>query len=295
MNEPELRQLLQQHNLGRVIDGIMQHARPAIRAHTRPMDDAAIPPGASKMGGLPDLPPDFAYPRWHEPMRFIGQFNLASTYKFDREKLLPDRGLLSFFYETDGEPLYSDKLAGIDIEALQQLPREERRKSWQVLYFPDDPTKFTRSKPTEELAEDAIFPACALRFSNALTLPYADAPEFAPLKLTCEERSALIGIEQDVNEGDFGDHQLLGHPYIFECSTMLEAGDRMDEWRAAAPADRLAIEADVNQRWLLLLQVGGSEDLAMSWAGGGVLHFCIEREKLQARDFGQVWLNLDFL
>jgi hypothetical protein len=33
----------------------------------------------------------------------------------------------------------------------------------------------------------------------------------------------------------------------------------------------------------------------MDWAGGGVLHICIERAALRARDFSHARFNLQFL
>ena len=57
--------------------------------------------------------------------------------------------------------------------------------------------------------------------------------------------------------------------------------------------DEIAREA--SRRWRLLLQVDSSGEAAMDWAGGGLLHFCIEREALLAWDFSRVWLNMQFL
>jgi hypothetical protein len=33
----------------------------------------------------------------------------------------------------------------------------------------------------------------------------------------------------------------------------------------------------------------------MDWAGGGVIHFGIERAALATRDFSRVWVSLQFL
>lgn len=69
----------------------------------------AITRGCSKFGGTPDVPSDFTWPD-HPlgPYRFIGQINLADTP--NGEHLLPDNGLLSFFYADDenGESFWGD-------------------------------------------------------------------------------------------------------------------------------------------------------------------------------------------
>ena len=67
--------------------------------------------GATRFGGKPDVPPDFVWPNYEgesydhvvkdRPLTFLAQFNCAELAQFDKEHLLPDHGLLSFFYETD--------------------------------------------------------------------------------------------------------------------------------------------------------------------------------------------------
>ena len=67
--------------------------------------------GATRFGGKPDVPSDFVWPTYEgesydhvvkdRPLTFLAQFNCAELAQFDKEHLLPDHGLLSFFYETD--------------------------------------------------------------------------------------------------------------------------------------------------------------------------------------------------
>ena len=67
--------------------------------------------GATRFGGQPDVPADFVWPAYEgesydnvvkdRPLTFLAQFNCAELARFDTEHLLPDHGLLSFFYETD--------------------------------------------------------------------------------------------------------------------------------------------------------------------------------------------------
>ena len=58
MNREEIQMGLHQRGLGRLSDGILALAAPTIWVHVRPAAEAAIPIGASKMGGQPDLPAD---------------------------------------------------------------------------------------------------------------------------------------------------------------------------------------------------------------------------------------------
>lgn len=71
-------------------------------------------PCSTHFGGRPDVPADFAWPRYQgkgynyecpeRPLTFLAQFNCADFAAMDSDHLLPDYGLLSFFYEMDSEP-----------------------------------------------------------------------------------------------------------------------------------------------------------------------------------------------
>ncbi len=65
----------------------------------------------TRFGGRPDVPPDFVWPVFEgedydgelqeRPLSFLAQFNCGELSAYDSERLLPDHGLLSFFYQTE--------------------------------------------------------------------------------------------------------------------------------------------------------------------------------------------------
>src|SRR5262249_8470183 len=154
-----------------------------------PTNDENIEIGASKMGGCPDLPADINWPSWHEPMAFIGQFNLAAVSPYDREALLPSQGLLSFFYETDGEPGYSAKLdmgpGAFSKEASEAIRRfwyEKRSSGWKVLFYDGRLEVLRRRSVDKRLNEKSLFTPCSVSFVSIMTLPYANGPEIWELQ-----------------------------------------------------------------------------------------------------------------
>jgi uncharacterized protein YwqG len=301
MVEDEVRPLLAARGLGRVLDGLMALAEPTVRVYIESVDEGTLRPGASKLGGLPDLPPGVPWPSWHEPMAFIAQFNLAEVAPHDREGALPDRGLLSFFYETDGEPLYSAGWGLPPDTPPEAYPAIDERRGWRVLYFPDDPATFVRQPLRPDLNEAARYLACAARFAAEISLPDPDAPAVEALGLTESERLALIDLDGEINGGiwEEGSHRLLGHPYSLASSTFVdceiaERGLDFDTYHAD-PARWRALVRAAEARWRLLFQVTASGEALMSWGGNGVLHFCIERDALRARDFSRVWVNMQLL
>ncbi len=58
----DLRASLQRAGLSSCVDAIAKSVRPALLFLRVQASDDALPPGASKMGGIPDLPDDFAWP-----------------------------------------------------------------------------------------------------------------------------------------------------------------------------------------------------------------------------------------
>ncbi|GAC1461802.1 MAG: YwqG family protein [Chloroflexota bacterium] len=301
MIEEELRSLLAARGLDRVTDQLMALAAPTIRIYIQGTTDENLPTGASKVGGLPDLPTGTDWPFWHEHMAFIAQINMQETAPYDLEGALPSSGLLSFFWETNGEPLYAARW-GLPESAPYHDRYPDLERSWRVLYHDGPPETFVRREFPDDVHEYCRFPACAARFASEVTLPDANGAEIAQLHLTVAEREALIGLEVEVNRGTWNDggHHLLGYPYSLLHSTLVECdmesrGIPWRTWAKTTSAERLETAQDVSRRWRLLLQIDSSDTAAMDWAGGGLVHYCIEHDALAGRDFSRAWLNMQFL
>lgn len=66
--------------------------------------------GGTRFGGQPDVPADFVWPTFTtdtyeddevkaRPLTFLAQFDCAELAALDKDDLLPETGVLSFFYE----------------------------------------------------------------------------------------------------------------------------------------------------------------------------------------------------
>jgi len=91
------------------------HRLYGIAISTKATPEHAIPVGASRFGGRPDVPKDFVWPVATRdprpytttkpvvlPLDFVAQIALSDIAELDRERLLPEDGLLSFFMLDDG-------------------------------------------------------------------------------------------------------------------------------------------------------------------------------------------------
>ncbi len=301
MTKEELQALLHQNELGRIADQLIELAAPTIRVYVQGADEGDIPIGTSKLGGCPDLPEGVSWPAWHESMAFIGQINLAEVAPYDTEQVLPPYGLLSFFYETDGEPLHAERWGLPEDAPCVDDYGVDVAQSWRVLYHTADPATFQRRAIPSDLNEWVHYAPSKVRCALEHTLPDVDGPEMQSLGPTADERIALIGIDHDVNYGkgwEEDGHHLLGYPYNLGGPALLDCGEEGQHvggvWAQATPEERLRIERETAAKWRLLLQVSGSGVTQMSW-GGGVLHICITHEALRARDFSQAWFEMQFL
>lgn len=153
----KLTEQLNEVGLSRIAAALEETVEPSVRIRTETAEDQQLDVGVSKIGGVPDLPEAAEWPRWKgAPLAFIAQFKMVDVARHDLTGVLPQSGLLSFFYDARQETW------GFD-------PND--RGSWQVLFFEDDQANLRRSQPPDDLPEEGRFKPCKLTFSTELTLP----------------------------------------------------------------------------------------------------------------------------
>lgn len=270
--EDQVLSLIQKSGLPRITDDITALLRYGIRLKTRPVGDAELPLSTSKIGGVPDLPPGVDWPEWDDcPLPLIAQIRLADIGPYDRSGELPQKGMLSFFFNED---------------ALDSYP--PAHESWRVLYHDDAHHRPGASSSEEQF----VYPTCAVEFSTALTLPPFESLFLERLGLSYtafqrdtppeqrREADAYIHLTTQL-DAFYGStspyHQLLGHPCQIQ-------GDLLQECQRDAHA-----KGDPTN-WRLLLQVDSDDDAQMMWGDVGMLYFYIPQQALIARDFSEVHL-----
>jgi hypothetical protein len=142
-------------------------ARPALRMKKGAAGGRKVAVGASKIGGLPDLPPGYRWPPGGDCHAiynldtsgterlagFLAQVNFAEIAHTLAGKDLPEAGVLSFFCFQDIE---NDNPDAIGAKAV---------------FFPD-PAGLVRTRPPRELTEgNGVIPARRLTFEETLDLP----------------------------------------------------------------------------------------------------------------------------
>lgn len=253
--------------------------RPAIHVISNHVSVATLELGASRVGGVPDLPVGAGWPLWNgEPQSFVAQINLNDIRGLPAAQELPDGGHLTFFYSARQDTWGFDPKDGA---------------SWQVTYTPRD-TPLSRTEPPAPVADGGSFQACSITFRAATTIPPWESKPAERLRLTEAESDAYFDLLELIHGGE--NHQLLGHPdqvqgdMTAECQLVthgLFAGDSSG-WNDPRAG---ALKAQ-SEQWRLLFQVASDDEAQMMWGDSGYLYFWIRDSDLASGTFDRGWMIL---
>lgn len=253
-----------------------------------------LPLTCSRFGGCPALPEGFIWPKFfgegmedgekrERPLTFLLQINLEEAAAFDEEGLLPPRGMLYFFYETESmcwgfDPsdkgcarvyFYDGKLSALG----PVLPPDEKR-------FSELRIEFTAKYDLPDWEE-------FISYYGDMKAGY-DWEDYERYVRKC-------GVDADCEE----EGKLLGYADLIQGEMLLECeqasrGIYVGGGRAETDEGAAADCFEKSRDWTLLLQLGsvntGEEEL--DWGDCGNLYFYIRKQDLAAKNFDDVWLVL---
>jgi uncharacterized protein YwqG len=285
MTRDELVECIRSSPVSHLEEQIVSRIKPSIRLTTQPVAMDALPLGATRMGGVPDLPPDVEWPhRGDTPLAFIAQVRLSDVSTLDRDSLLPPTGWLCFFYDAEEQPW------GFE-------PAD--RDGWRILYF-DTLVDHLHRATAPALPEDSAFRACSVTAEVEDTL--ADSSALITegvLEHMSEDFHAYFHlVEEQSDEEEEGRHRLLGNPDViqaemrFICHFVSKGISYLGIFEDDDPtAGALANGAD---DWILLLQVDTDEDgPGWMWGDCGHIYYWIRKQDLAQRDFDHAYVVLE--
>ncbi len=268
--------LIRQHAPARLQDAVIERLLPAIALTATRADDADISIGASKFGGAPDVPADFAWPMWKPtnygqsagaqsygeaaPLSFVAQINLNEIAPFDLKSQLPKSGTLSFFY------FMADELT-------MPWGEVEQAGGWRVFHFDESLTR--AEVPEKARIEHGLLTATITPHAvwSAPKHPYYingeqwnDWPD--------EATNAWFKMNETFEAG--AQHLMLGYPHDIQDDARGEAANRLDR-------------GDFND-WQLLLQMDTDDTINWMWGDTGALYYLMHRDDLAAREWDKCWL-----
>lgn len=255
--------------------------------------------GGTRFGGVPDVPKDFEWPYFTcegitdretkpRPLSFIAQFNCEQLSRYDTEHLLPDKGVLSFFYEAEGQ------MRGCD----------PKHKGCSKVYYFEKTDGLAPAELPKDLPEYLRFPM--LRVSLKSEPSYPSYEDFGVNKDSSPKKWVERWDEFDAIRSSIAGektselHKLLGWADPLQGNMTLECelvsrgycfdGDMND----ITPRDRQeAIDFSVRD-WLPLFQLDAVSEGAfeLSFGGRGRIYYYIKRNDLKNKRFDKAWLIL---
>ena len=257
--------------------------------------DAEYELGATRFGGQPDVPSDFIWPTYEgkgydnvvkkRPLSFLAQFNCEKLAKYDKENLLPNHGVLSFFYETISQ------CWGFD-------PQD---KGCARVYWFEDISSLASAAFPKDLTEDCRFPMLRIVMNSQTSYPSWDdliklKPEVESVDDDVYEEAERILHGEESNQFS----QLLGWPDViqnsmFDDCELINQGYFLGRGISDIPKKTLRQASDVAyDRWMLLFQLDTveSKNFELMFGDCGHIYFYITKEDLAARRFDRMWLIL---
>jgi len=237
-----------------------------ITIFTEPNDDNEIL-NKSKIGGKPYLPKDFVWPYYQElPLSFLAQINLEEVKALDKDNLLPDKGMLYFFYE---------------LETEEWGFKPENKGCSKVLYF-EDTTNFSLIDFPEDMEDYNIVPEFKVNFKSNISYPsYENFEKLNENDVLLEKYETFEGYDE-LNDNFFDK----------ECVEVTRDFD-MEAVKASPKKYKEEIKKAA-ENWILLFQMDTVEtdDYELMFGDSGHIYFWIKKEDLKNKNFDNVWLIL---
>lgn len=266
-----------------------QLLKPSLRLRSEKIAQGKQAVASSRMGGLPDLPSEWQWPRWDgydhpnqylkkepTPLSFICQLNLAELPW--RPAGIPETGILYFFFDTLNQPW------GFD-------PKD--KEGFRVLYFDGPSDRLTTTSAPEDLIDDCVFASCSLTATPEIMLP--DWLDHLDIDEDGDNYQELL--DQMIGSAGGVHHRFLGHPQSIQGDMQLECQLVSNGLYCGDPSGyndpRAESLREGAKDWQLLLQIDSDEENpGWMWGDCGRIYFWIHRDDLIDRAFENAWMCL---
>lgn len=246
-----------------------------------------LPPGTSKIGGRPDVPPGVEWPWKHErvtlvdkdgeevercfdrPLMFVAQLNFEDLHPIAPD-VFPQKGILYFW----------DDYEGYDY-------------GWKVLFYEGAKDELVSMKNPYEEEEETVrlkyydsirLNECKLHFHPGWMLPIAES----------EQVDSLINWNE-LGQGAY-EEQTEEYRRLFDEIRSLSSVRNVhrilgysDGWEVWDIHHYEELEDGKAEEWLLLLQTVDDDQATMSWGDSGCLNYYIRAEDLKKKQFKNIY------
>lgn len=264
---------------------LIEMIRPTVGIKTKPSNDENVKVGKSKIGGKPDLPKDFEWPRVKEkPMLFCAQYNLSELSKFDKESMLPNKGLFYIFLSLDEK---WNEFNGINQE-------------FRFLYSESE--NLNRTEFPNDLEEIQTFKTALIEYFEFYTIPDNENYKLFEFNKKYDDfyfnfyQPTEEYIIEELYEDSNAMHQILGYDRSIQSSVVYEFASKELGLYGAESSEYKKKWNDIlelSKTYELLLQMDcddSNTDLS-KFGGSGTYYFGISKTDLERNHFDNIKMS----
>ncbi len=263
---------------------LIRMIRPTVGIKTNASNDENLKIGKSKIGGKPDLPKDFEWPRTNgRPMLFCAQYNLYELTKFDKESLLPRKGFFYIFLSLDEK--WND-FNGVN-QAFKFLFSESEN--------------LTRTEFPNDLEENQRFKTALIEYFQFYTIP--DDENYKLFKFDEKYDDFYFRFYEPVDDfieelcpDTYKLHQILGYDRSIQSSVVYEFAYKELGFYGAESSeykknwDKI-LELSKTYELLLQLDCIDSETDLSRFGGSGTYYFGLSKNDLKNKKFDDIKMS----
>lgn len=264
---------------------LIKMIRPTVGIRTKSSDDKNVKVGKSKIGGKPDLPKDFEWPKSDDKsMLFCAQYNLSELAKFDKENVLPKKGFFYIFLSLDQE--------------------------WNEFNGVNQPFKFIfseteniiRTEFPNDLEENQTFKTAKIEYFQFYTIPDDENYKLFEFEKKYEDfyfyfyQPTDEYLIEELYEDSNKMHQILGYDRSIQSSVVYEfASKELGLY--------LAESSEYKKRWNDILKLSKTYELLLQldcddsntdlskYGGSGTYYFGLSKTDLEKKNFDDIKMS----
>ena len=264
---------------------LIKMIRPTVGIKTRPIEDRNLKIGKSKIGGNPDLPKNFEWPRANnKPMLFCAQYNLSELTKFDKENILPNKGFFYVFLNLDEK---WEEFNGINQE-------------FKFIY--SEYETLVRTKFPKNFDMNQSFKTASIEYFEFYTIPDDENYKLFELNKKYDDfyfyfyQPTDDFITEELYQDSFNMHQIIGHDKSIQSSVVYEFASKELGLYGA-------ISSEYNKRWSDILELSKSYELLLQldcddsntdlskFGGSGTYYFGLSKTDLEKKNFDDIKMS----
>ena len=252
--------------------------KPTVGVKTIAKDDKDINIGSSKIGGKPDLPINFNWPKMdNEFLTFCAQYNLEEINIYDVSNELPDSGIIYVF-------IYIDK----------EWPGFLNKKNSYKVIFQENTDELIRTEFPLNYFSEGIFEPSKIEYFESYTLPDDESIILKNFQDSYEGFHDLYHSTyeyiQHLTELDIDSfHQVLGYDRSIQSSVTYSFAEieleitSQDEWNT-----KKSEILELSKKYQLLLQLETDGNNLDKFGGSSTIYFGIGPKDLKMKNFDNV-------